>query len=128
MTDHPQEHESLDAFVAKVEASGEDKKHEVLGYIDNDDLDEMKDPPWHVLNPLVWDSPLDGTTAIYTQAQRDAYAAEAVKQERKTQADDYWTLICAVENMRSASHDERTINARWELARELAMMAERIVP
>lgn len=30
MTDHPQEHESLSAFIEKVEASGEDRKHEAF--------------------------------------------------------------------------------------------------
>jgi hypothetical protein len=42
--------------------------------------------------------------------------------------EDRGTLESAVENMRSADRDERTIDARWRLAEKLAKMAARTTP
>lgn len=85
VADYPQEHESLDAFVAKVEASGEDKKHEPFAWISEMDHDRYMRSAHLQVKPGIalgkWMHRTD--VAIYTQAQRDAYAAEAVKQERE---------------------------------------------
>ncbi len=102
MTDHPQEHESLDAFVVKVEESAVDVMRETLKdarrcveeamsgnrtlrhkfAIGSTERSRMN----HISDRLdVASSKLHEATKYpaYTQAQRDAYAAEAVKQERE---------------------------------------------
>ena len=96
MTDHPQEHESLDAFVAKVEASGEDKKHEakpatrldmaalnVGGYLNQ--YRKMRGRCQEVIHAVNEQHLyVDDLQELLDAAnQRDAYAAEAVKQERE---------------------------------------------
>lgn len=97
MTDHPQEHESLDQFIEKVEASGEDKKHEAFDkatflsmawiagfyYYDMHDVDGVDLGENLECDKFGATDRLVAALAEYTQAQRDAYAAEAVKQERE---------------------------------------------
>lgn len=72
----------IDHFVADVEASGEDKKHEAPPEFEFWWADHCPNATqaealseWCLLH-----APYQ---PIYTQAQRDAYAAEAVKQERE---------------------------------------------
>lgn len=84
-----QEHESLDAFVAKVEASGEDKKHKPLGYVDGY-AEEWVANGWNPASSITISPTATHHVAIYTQAQRDAYAAEAVKQ-----TDEEWRAALA---------------------------------
>lgn len=91
----PHEHESLSAFIEKVEASGEDRKHAPLGYIDDDDLEEMQHRPWIACNPRIWEERLKDTTAIYNQQQLD----DAVRAERERSAADTKRLQTLVDNL-----------------------------
>lgn len=50
------------------------------------------------------------------------------EKDRQLGEDDWWTLTCAVANMRSADRDERTIEARWQLAEKLARIADKVKP
>ena len=98
-----QEHESLDQFIEKVEASGEDKKHEPFGWVDARDVQEDRIVNFHYL--YVKPRGLKDVP-IYTQAQRDAYAAEAVKQERERCAE-----ICRKVSAEDATAVERETNS-----------------
>lgn len=87
----PHEHASLDAFVAKVEASGEDKRQTFLGTLEALKarfdrciaLGLTAEEAFDSFYREMVDGALEEGADHYTQAQRDAYAAEAVKQERE---------------------------------------------
>lgn len=96
LTGHPQEHESLEAFVAKVEASGEDKKHEAVEPVLDDISEGEMAAAIRTLRGMgyYWNGgeqwrPTVGKKPDFEQidALRDAYAAEAVKQERERKPD-----------------------------------------
>jgi len=79
----PHEHKSLDDSISKVEASGEDKKHEALlaefefWWADHAP-DKPQDEAW-----AEWRALHDAEDAIYTQSQLVTAVAEAVAKERE---------------------------------------------
>lgn len=75
--------EPIDHFVADVEASGEDKKHKPLGWVDYGDLIAMSNTPWDVCHVTFLEEPEENTAPIYGQSQLDAAVAEAVAKERE---------------------------------------------
>jgi hypothetical protein len=80
---------SLDSHIMDVEASGEDKKHEALGYMSKPAKRLIE--AGHSISTLISANRCDPDDCpIYTQSQRDAYAAEAVKQERER---DRWIKV-----------------------------------
>lgn len=83
MTYHPQEHASLEDFISKVEASGEDKKHQPLGWVDYGDLIAMSNTPWDVCHVTFLEEPDENTAPIYGQSQLDTAVAEAEAKERE---------------------------------------------
>lgn len=40
--------------------------------------------------------------------------------------DELFTIQCAVENLRSAERDERTVEAAWRIASKLETLAKRL--
>lgn len=104
------EHENLDTFITKVEASGEDKKHAPFGYVTKGVAEKVPTGAAWIVGGTT--RLRDDDVAIYTQAQRDAYAAEAVKQERER-----WISVCTSvadegwQARANASVDDRSYHA-----------------
>lgn len=74
----PHEHESLSAFIEKVEASGEDRKHKPLGWIHPTTANPRTTMIYGVT--IHFDAPLgEWNVPIYTQQQLD----DAVRAERE---------------------------------------------
>lgn len=121
----PHEHKSLDDFISKVEASGEDKKHKPLGWVDYGDLIAMSNTPWDVCHVTFLEEPDENTAPIYGQSQLDTAVAEAVAKERnKIEA----AIYCLRRIMNFSDSDMRDGDAARDIAKELVFFLSKDTP